>query len=41
LNFTKVGWRITEILGSRVLAETPCICILITFRKGKKLCNMN
>jgi hypothetical protein len=25
LNFTKIRWKITELLGSKVLAETPCI----------------
>jgi hypothetical protein len=25
LNFIKIRWQITEILGSKVLAETPCI----------------
>jgi hypothetical protein len=24
LNFIKIRWQITEILGSKVLAETPC-----------------
>jgi hypothetical protein len=26
LNFTKIRWKITELLASKVLAETPCIC---------------
>jgi hypothetical protein len=25
LNFTKIRWKITEILGWKVFAETPCI----------------
>jgi hypothetical protein len=24
-HFTKIRWKITELLGSKVLAETPCI----------------
>jgi hypothetical protein len=23
--FTKIRWKVTELLGSKVLAETPCI----------------
>jgi hypothetical protein len=29
LNFTKIRWKITELLGSKVLAETPCINMVI------------
>jgi hypothetical protein len=29
LNFTKIRWKITEILGSKFLAETPCISYFI------------
>jgi hypothetical protein len=29
LNFKKIRWKITELLGSKVLAETPCINMVI------------
>jgi hypothetical protein len=29
LNFTKIRWKITELLGSKVLAETPRINMVI------------
>jgi hypothetical protein len=25
MGFLKIRWKITELLGSKVLAETPCI----------------
>jgi hypothetical protein len=30
LNFTKIRWKITELLNSKVLAETP-VYINVTF----------
>jgi hypothetical protein len=30
LNFIKIRWKITELLGWKVLAETPCMCTYCT-----------